>query len=88
MEVAALPSAYDRLSQEQLDKHEALRRKRREGKHQATSAHERPVLDVVTKVLSQNMKSRQWDKWATVFSKRPDGRSYEVNINGRIHLRN
>ena len=37
-EAAALPSAYDRLSQEQLDKHKALRRKRRKEKHQATSA--------------------------------------------------
>lgn len=58
MEAAALPSAYDRLSQEQLDEHKAIRRRRREGKHQVTSAQERPTLDVGTKVLSQNMKTR------------------------------
>ena len=87
-EAPALPSAYDRLSRGQFAVHEEIRRKRKEGKHQPTSTRDRPILAVGTKVLSQNMKTRRWDRWATVMSKRPDGRSYEVSIDGRVHLRN
>ena len=87
-EAAALPSAYDRLSQEKIIEHEDLRRKRSNDKHRTTSTRDKPALIIGTKVLSQNMKTRRWDRWATIVSKRPDGRSYEVNIDGRIHLRN
>jgi hypothetical protein len=87
-EAAALPSAYNRLTQEQIEKHENLRRRRGEDKHRTTTTRDRQALAVGTRVLSQNMKTRRWDKWATIISKRPDGRSYEVVIEGVTHLRN
>lgn len=37
-------------------------------------------------VVSQNLKTGQWDQKATIIEKRPNGRSYVVNINGRKRL--
>ena len=40
------------------------------------------------KIITQNMKSRRWNKEATVITENQDGISYEVEINGKIHTRN
>ncbi len=64
-----------------------LRRRWRGGKHETTSSRDKSALEVGTEVVTQNMKTRRWDRWATIVSKRPDGKSYEVSINGGMHLR-
>ena len=40
------------------------------------------------RVITQNMKTHRWDQQATIVSRRPNGPSYVVDIDGRKHIRN
>ena len=39
------------------------------------------------RVITQNMKSRQWSEEATIIAANQAGVSYEVEINGRRHIK-
>ena len=88
-EIVAAPEAYRWISDSEIQEHEARRGQRQEQvKAQVNQASR--ILEPMQPgeaVLVQDPKTRRWTIEATVVSKR-NSRSYEVNIDGRIHVRN
>jgi hypothetical protein len=89
-DAVALLSAYDRISDAKLAEHEA-RREEKMKKHQShadQSSRPRTPMEPGHRVITQNMKTHRWDQQAIIVSRRPNGGSYVVNIDGRKHIRN
>ena len=89
-DAAALPIAYDLITDARLAKREAQREEKMV-KHQSCanrSSRPRTLMEPGQRVVAQNMKTQRWDQQATIIEKWPNGRSYVVNIDGQRRLRN
>ena len=80
----ALPQAYRRLSNEELESFEDRRRE----EMKVSTGKGLPPLEVGQLVIIQNPITRRWDSRGTITSKRERSRSYYVDIDGRQFLRN
>jgi hypothetical protein len=89
-DAAALPEAYERITDATLKQHEAQREKYTEIRRRGAkrSSRTRPPLEPAQQVFIQNEKNKRWDRHGTIVRMRPDGRSYVVAIEGRRLLRN
>ena len=88
-DVPAVPQAYRRLSNEEID---SFDERRREGEMEVKKPRSMPQLKVGQEVLVQNPKSslptsKRWETKGTIVKKR-SRRSYIINIDGREYLRN
>ena len=84
----ALPQAYRRLSDEEIEFHE---NRRREEVRDAAKKHSRrslPPLEVGQLVLIQHPITNRWISRGTIVEIRDRGRSYYIDIDGKRYLRN
>ena len=84
----ALPQAYRRLSDEEIEFHE---NRRREEVRDAAKKHSRrslPPLEVGQLVLIQHPITNRWSSRGTIVEIRDRGRSYYIDIDGKRYLRN
>ena len=87
-EVAALPEAFKRVSNENLEEAEALRGERREATKERVASCAKSELSVGDKVLVQHWRTLRWDLAAEIIEKR-NSRSYVVESEyGKRYLRN
>ena len=82
----AMPQAYNRLSNEEINQYDSRRREEVE-KKQIDRRSLQP-LSVGQAVHIQNNKTLRWDSEGTIVGIRKKSRSYYVNIDGRRKLRN
>ena len=88
-DAAALPQAYERISDKTLYEAEILRGERREIIKERTASCSRSDLSVDQRVLIQHWRTKRWDLSAVVLEKRNKNRSYLVEAeNGKRYLRN
>ena len=85
--IPALPHAYRRLSNEEIEKFETLRREEVEARSKK-DRRRMPPLQVGQLVALQDPVSGRWDSRGTVKSVRKKRRSYLIDIDGREYLRN
>ena len=88
-EAVAAPEAYRRISDLELQAHEAQRGRRYE-QVKASGDQASRILEPLQPgeaVLVQDSKTKKWSIEATITAKRNE-RSYEIDINGRTHIRN
>ena len=87
-EAAALPGAYQRISDHDLKEAEIIRGEKRENTKEKASSNPKSGLSVGQKVLIQHWQTKRWDLSGTVIEKR-NSRSYWVEAeNGKQYLRN
>ena len=86
-DVPALPQAYKRLSNDEVEFYENRRREEVESKVK-NSPRSLPQLSVGQIVLVQNPLTNRWRSRGTITKMRDQGRSYYVNIDGKEKLRN
>ena len=84
----ALPQAYRRLSNEELERFETLRREEVEKRNKRRHFRSLPPLVVGQIVSVQNPITNRWDSRGTIVKVRDRSRSYLVDINGTEYLRN
>ena len=82
-----LPSAYDPIDVKSASEGRRLMKEKQKMEYDK-HAKEMSKLDIGTSVLIQNPYNRQWDQSGIVVSMRENGRSYEVENDGKIYLRN
>ena len=85
--IPALPQAYRRLSNEEIEKFETLRREEVEARSKK-DRRKLPPLQVGQLVIVQDPVSGRWDSRGTVKSVRRKRRSYLIDIDGQEYLRN
>ena len=84
----ALPQAYRRLSDEEVEYHEKRRREEVEDAAKKHSPRSLPPLSVGQLVLIQHPITNRWNSRGTIVEIRSRGRSYYVDIDGKQYLRN
>ena len=84
----ALPQAYRRLSNEELEKFETLRREEVEARSRKKGSRNLPPLCIGQVVAIQDPISSRWDSRGTIKRILNKKRSYLVDIDGRKFLRN
>merc|ERR1712020_191772 len=84
----ALPQAYKRLSDEEVEYHENRRREEVEDAAKKRSHRSLPPLSIGQLVLIQHPITNRWTSRGTITEKRSRGRSYYVDIDGKQFLRN
>ena len=84
-EIPALPTAYDRISDDVLAEHEARRREKVASYPE--SKFDLPQLEVGMVVIMQEPVSKRW-KWKGTIVEKRSQRSYLIESNGRRYLRN
>ena len=87
-EAAALPEAYQRISDRDLKEAEIIRGEKREQTKEKAASNPKSGLNVGEKVLIQHWRTKRWDLSGTVIEQR-NRRSYLVEAeNGKRYLRN
>ena len=84
--VPAMPQAYNRLSNDEIDQLDA--RRREEVKNAKKDHRGLPHLTIGQLVIIQDPKTHRWVSRGKVTAVRKRNRSYVVDINGRSYLRN
>ena len=89
-QIAALPSAYQRITDSQLATHESCRKEKmdKQKSYADLSSKTLPPLDVGTHVIVQDPISKRWNSSAVITHRR-NARSYTIRSpNGKFYLRN
>ena len=89
-QTAAHPSAFSKLSDDDLHSHEIRREEIKDSakNHFNQTSKSLPVLQVDDDVLIQNHRTMRWDLHGKILDVRDDGRSYLLNLNGSQTFRN
>ena len=87
-QAAALPEAYQRISDHDFKEAEIIRGEERRKTKERTPSSPKSSLDIGEKVLIQHWRTRRWDLSGVIVEKR-NRRSYLVEAeNGKRYLRN
>ena len=87
-EAAALPEAYQRISDKDLKEAEIIRGEKREHTKEKTASSSKSNLNIGERVLIQHWQTKRWDLSGVIIEKR-NRRSYLVKAgNGKRYLRN
>jgi len=87
-QAAALPEAYQRISDHDFKEAEIIRGEERRKTKERTPSSPKSSLDIGEKVLIQHWRTRRWDLSGVIIEKR-NRRSYLVEAeNGKRYLRN
>ena len=87
-QAAALPEAYQRISDRDLKEAEIIRGEKRRQTKERTPSNPKSILSVGEKVLIQHWRTRRWDLSGVIIEKR-NRRSYLIEAeNGKRYLRN
>ena len=87
-QAAALPEAYQRISDNDLREAEIIRGEKRQQTKERTPSNPKSILNIGERVLIQHWRTRRWDLSGVIIEKR-NRRSYLVEAeNGKRYLRN